>query len=53
VQGRACAAEVRFDLRPGFHEYQRVRARDLTEKVFLKTLRADNVKCWIGDYLVS
>jgi hypothetical protein len=53
IEAQTCKADVRFELRPGSSEYQMVRRGDPTEKVYLKTLRAANVKCWIGDYLVS
>jgi hypothetical protein len=53
IQGQTCEADVRFELRPGSSEYHMVRASDPTGKVYIKTLRAANVKCWIGDYLVS
>jgi len=53
IHERTCHAEIRFELMPGFSEYQMVRAEDPSEKVFVKTRRADRVKCWIGDFTVS
>jgi hypothetical protein len=53
IQDRTCQAAIRFDLLPGFTEYMMFRAKNPSEKAYNKTLRADRVKCWIGDFTVS
>ena len=53
ITGESCEAAVVFELKPGQTEYQMVRARDPNVKIYLRTLRAERVTCWIGDYLVS
>ncbi len=47
---RPAAADVRFDLKLGRQRISPGPSRsDPTEKVYLKTLRAAHVTCWIGD----
>ena len=53
ITGQSCEAAVAYELKPGHTEYQMVRTRDPNEKTYMRTLRADQVTCWIGDYLVS
>ena len=52
IQEQTCKAEVRYDLRPGHSEYLFSRFVDRSVKVYMKTVRAEQVKCWVGD-LVS